>query len=261
MAPIHGLFHEIRFELLKVVVLNSFLDAIILFLGLLLVLSIFSMSLIWPLLIALIFFIVQIRRYNTKFSLEYIEARNPTVREMLRTAADNKGADTLMAHALFAELIEKVRTISSGTFLNFRRLSLKLGTVFALSILLVSLAFFNVNIQQFENPLASLEGTMTNYWQNIFGEANNTPTNVSEGGDIYGEPSLAKLGNKAVDITLQQGLNQIDFNKVSAANQSGTAPDNYPVDVSAKASQAYTGGLQDVNDRKTAADYSQEIKK
>lgn len=261
MAPIHGLFHEIRFELLKVVVLNAFLDATILFLGLLLVLSVFSISLLWPLAIALIFFILDVRRYSRKFSLEYIEARNPTVREMLRTAADNKSEETLMAHALFAELIDRVRTISSGTFLNFRRLSLKLGTVFALSILLVSLAFFNVNIQKFANPLASLEDTMTHYWQNVFGEANTTETNISEGGDIYGEPSLARLGDQAVAITLQQNLNQIDFNKVSAADQGGTAPDDYPVDVSAKASQAYTGGLQDVNDRKTAADYSQEIKK
>jgi len=262
MAPIHGLFHEIRFEILKVVILNAFLDATILFLALLLILSIFSMSLIWPLLVALLFFSFSIWRYGRRLSLAYIEERNPTVREMLRTAADNKGEDTLMAHALFAELIEKIRTISSGTFLDFRRLFLKIGAVFVLSIILVSLAFFNINIQKFQNPLASIEDTIGGYWGNLLGNANMTRPNVTEGGDIYGEPSLAKLGNTALGITLQQNLNQIDFNKVSQADQAGAAPDAYPADnASATASQAYTGGLQDVNDRKTAADYSQEIKK
>lgn len=261
MALINNLFREIRFELLKVIVLNSFLDATILFLALLLVLSVFSINIAWSLAAAIIFFCFRAWRYSKQLSLNYIEERNPTVHEMLRTAADNNGADTLMAHALFADVIERVRQISSGTFLDFKKLFLKIGAVFVLSAILISLAFFNINIQKFQDPLQGVENTLGNYWGGILGEPNNTKVNITDAGNIYGAPSIAKLGNQALNVTLQQSLSQIDFTKVSDAQQNQNTPPDYPTgNVSATASQAYTGGLQDVNDRKAAADYSQQIK-
>jgi hypothetical protein len=261
MAAIHSLFDELKFELMKVAVLNAFLDATIVFLVSLLVCNVFGIRMLYPLIIAGVFFVIDTWRYARKLSLSYIEEKNPTLREMLRTAADNRASDNLMSHALFAEVIEKVRNVSSGTFLNFQRLLLKIGTVFLVSAILISLAFFNVNIQKFENPLAGLENRFSSLFHGGPDAAANE-TGIGAAGDIYGEASIAKLGQQQLDVKLSQNLNQIDFTSVKNADAASN-PDleDYPVDVQAQASAAYTGGLEDVNDRKTAAEYSQEVKK
>lgn len=261
MSAIKSMLAEVRYELLKVVILDSFLDATILFLALLLVLGIFGIGIMLCLLIALLFLFIDGAVRWRRLNLVYIEDRNPAIREMLRTAADNRDSESLMAQALFADLIRRMRNVSSGTFVSFRRLGAKVAILFVLSLALVGLAFFNVNIQKFENPFNGLRDRMGGLGEFLGGA---TPeTNVSDAtDDIYGEPSIARLGNDQLDVQLQQSLNQIDFNKVGAAEDlSGEVPDSYPADVGAQASQAYAEGLEDITDRKTASDYSQRIKK
>ncbi|MBR9693176.1 hypothetical protein GOV07_04595, partial [Candidatus Woesearchaeota archaeon] len=196
-----------------------------------------------------------------KINLKYIEDQNPSMREMLRTAADNKDAESLMAHALFAEVIQKMKQVSSGTFLDFKEMGIKIGAMFALSMVLVSLAFFNVNIQKFENPLAGVGDSIGGFAGDMFGDGSIPEANLDQADEgIYGDPSIARLGDEELDITLQQSLTRIDFNTVDDADPSSDYPDSYPVDVSAQASEAYTAGLEDINDRKTAAEYSQQVK-
>jgi hypothetical protein len=262
MAAIKLMLDEVRFEMLKVIILNAFLDATILFLGLTLLLSVFSIGVIVPLILSLLFFAGDIYRYWTRINLSYVEERNPEIKEILRTAADNQDSDSLMAHALFAEVIQKIRAVSSGTFLDFQVLAMKIGVMFALSIIILSLAFFNVNIQKFENPLIAVGERARGIWSDFSGEETTPSLNLSEEDDIYGEYSVARLGSQDLDITLEQSLNQIDFNSVENADpQDAGGLDDYPVEVAAEAGQAFTDSIEDINDRKTAAEYSQEIKR
>lgn len=261
MAAIKLLLDEVRFEMLKVIILNAFLDATILFLGLILLLSVFSISIILPFLLSILFFAGDVYRYWRQIDLRYVEERNPDIREILRTAADNQESDTLMAHALFTEVIRKVRNVSSGTFLNFKTLSTKIGAMFLLSIIILSLAFFNVNIQKFENPLSGFGERVGGIWKDFSGKETTQSINLSSEDDIYGEYNLAHLGSQDLGITLEQSLNQVDFNNVENANpQDAGGLEDYPVEVTAEAGQAFTQSIEDINDRKTAAEYSQEIK-
>jgi len=263
MTAIKGLLNEIRFEMLKVIILEAFLDSILLFLALLLVLSIFGMGVMLPLLLSAVTLIIDVLVRTRKISLKYIEDQNPEIREMLRTAADNKDEEGLMAHALFAEVIEKMRNVSGGSFLDIKEAGIKLAAMFLLSGILISLAFFNVNIQKFENPLAGLTGTLEDGLNGLWGNGTDVAgvniTNMDK--DLYGDARIARLGSEDLAVTIQQNLNRIDFNKVSDADPNQIQPDDYPVEVSAQASEAYTAGLEDINDRKTAAEYSQQVKR
>ncbi len=262
MSAIHGLLAEIRFEMLKVIILEAFLDATILFLTLFLLLALFGIGLLPPLILALLFLAGDIAWRSRRISLRFIEERNPGLREMLRTAADNKEDEGLMAHALFAEVIERMREVSGGSFLDFKRTGTKIGAVFVVSALLVALAFFNVNIQKFENPLAGLGGRLGDGFSDLFSGEQVAGANLSdEDAELYGDPRMARLGQEELDVTIRQSLNRIDFTQVGEADPSEAGLEEYPVEVGAEASEAYTAGLEDINDRKTAADYSQEVRR
>lgn len=256
---IRNLLDEVRFELFKVIVLNAFLDATFIFLLAYLILTIFSIGWLIPLVIASLFFLGDVWFYSRRLSLRYIEERNPEVREMLRTAADNQDQQSLMAQSLFKEVAERMRQISSGSFLSVGKLATKLSAVFVLSIVLVGLAFFNVNIQKFESPLGTLQDRLAGFGS-YFGDHNES-TPIDEVGDEFGEPRMAELGESVLDITVQQSLNAVDFSNVNEAEETDDGGlRDFPAQVGAQAGAAYAGGLEEVTDRKTAADYSQEIK-
>ncbi|RME31552.1 hypothetical protein D6789_02355 [Candidatus Woesearchaeota archaeon] len=255
---IKDLFNELRIEMFKVIILNAFLDAALVFLVSYLILTIFSITPLAPLIIASLFFVGATIWHSRTLTLRYIEERNPEVSEMLRTAADNKDSDTLMAHALFNDVARKMRGISSGSFLQVSRLLTRLSIIFILSLGIITLAFFNVNIQKFENPFLGIAERIGER----FGETPETPETADVASvDELGEAHMATLGEEQLDVTIQQSLNAIDFTNVDEAEETDeTGLDTFPVDVAAQAGEAYTGGLQDITDRKTAADYSQEIK-
>ncbi len=256
MTSITELFNELRMEMFKVILLNSFLDAALVFLVSYLLLTIFSIGVLAPVVIAALFFCVAIVWHSRTLTLAYIEERNPEVSEMLRTAADNKESDTLMAHALFAEVAAKMRRVSSGSFLQLGRLLTRLAAIFLLSMGIITLAFFNVNIQKFENPFLGIADKVGSY----LGKTEPLNTTTPGAVDTLGDPHMATLGDQQLALTVQQSLNTVDFTSVSEADETAAALETFPVTVSARASEAYAGGLQDITDRKAAADYSQEIK-
>jgi hypothetical protein len=216
------MFGEVQYELIKIILLNVFLSTVILFLAADLVALIFGMPLWYVIATAAIYFIVMMFIEVRKISVHSVEEKNPELREMLRTAKDNMNEESLMAHALFYEVLEKMKRVSSGTFLDFKKLMIKLSSIFVLAIVLVGLAFLNINIQRFENPL---EKPLA-YVGRIFGtggagEAEGA-TGDDAGNDVFGDPSLAKLGDKQLTATINPSLDNPDFNNVDPANPSAS---------------------------------------
>jgi hypothetical protein len=203
--------------------LNVFLSAVILFMIADLVAMVFSMPLWYVVAIACIYFVITLIVEIRKISVHHVEAKNPELREILRTAKDNMGEDTIMAHALFYEVLEKMRRVSSGTFLDFRKLMLKIGAIFVLAIVLVSLAFFNVNIARFDNPLSRPFDALGSFINKLTGSEPNV-TGVVPGDDVFGDPSMAKLGSDQLVATVNPSLNSPDFNNIDPS-----APSDNPL--------------------------------
>lgn len=223
MQPIRNMFNEVQYELVKIILLNVFLSTIILFLIADLVALIFNMPLWYVIATSLIYFLIMMVTEVRKISIHHVEQKNPELKEILRTAKDNMGEDTLMAHALFYEVLEKVKRVSSGTFMDFRKLMIKICAIFALAILLVSLTFFNINISKFDNPLARPLSALGSFFGRVTGQ--DTGNGLGEGNtDVYGDPSMAKLGDKQLTATVTPSLDQPDFNNVDPA-----APSSNPL--------------------------------
>lgn len=246
MGDIKAMLKEVKFEMFKIVFLSAFLDSSIFFLITYLLLSVFSIGMIFPLIASATYLGIRTYLDLKKVSLETVEKNNPEIREMLRTANDNQNADSFMAHALFNEVIKKMKKISSGTFISLKQITKKLAVIFIISSLLFTMAFFNINISKFENPFKDI---------NLNFDFKKDKQNAAEE-DI----ALVTLGSGDVDISLKQNLNQIDFNDVSQAQDTGLLRSEAQGEVNAQASKAYTNSLDDLTDRKTAAEYSQKIK-
>lgn len=217
--PIKSMFNEVQYELVKIILLNVFLSTVILFLVVDLIALVFNMPLWYVIVISFVYFIISLVRQLRRISIKVVEERNPELREMLRTAKDNMGADSLMAHALFFEVLEKMRRVSSGTFLDFRKLMLKIGAVFVLAIVLVTISFFNINVAKFDNPLERPVAALGRF----FGTGGTEPdasgvTDANE--DIFGDPSMARLGDDQLTATINPSLDNPDFNTVDPANPS-----------------------------------------
>ena len=236
-SPIRSMFHEVRYELVKIIFLNVFLSTVILVLIADLVALMFSMPLWYVIVASTLYFVIMMVSEVRKISISHVEKTNPEMREILRTAKDNLSEDTLMAHALFYEVIEKMKRVSSGTFLDFRKLMLKLAVVFVLSICLVSIAFFDVNISKFDNPFAKPMAAIGGWFGTVTGQP--PATNTSDAStDVFGDPSLAKLGDKQLVATVNPSLSNPDFNNVDPS-----APSNNPLaDLGGSGSSFNAGG-------------------
>ena len=219
-APIKNMFNEVQYELVKIILLNVFLSTIILFLIADLVALIFDMPIWYVIIMAFIYFIIMMVIEVRKISVYQVERKNPELREILRTAKDNMGEDTLMAHALFYEVLEKMKQVSSGTFLDFKKLMAKLIVIFVLAIVLVSLAFFNINIQRFDNPFAKPMQVIGGFFGAVTGQQPDASGVDPASDDVFGDPSMAKLGDKQLTATVNPSLDNPDFNKVDPSNPS-----------------------------------------
>jgi hypothetical protein len=218
MQPIRNMFNEVQYELVKIILLNVFLSTVILFLATDLIALIFNMPLWYVIIISSLYFIIMLSIEVRKISIRHVEEKNPQLKEILRTAKDNMGDDSLMAHALFFEVLEKIKGVSSGTFLDFKKLMTKIAIIFCLAIVLVSIAFFNVNISKFDNPLEKPMAAIGGFFNKITGQE---PDNSLVGdAEVFGDPSIARLGNDQLVATVNPSMNAPDFTTVDPASPS-----------------------------------------
>lgn len=220
MKPIRNMFNEVRYELVKIILLNVFLSTVILFLVADLVALMFGMPIWYVIAVSFVYFAVLLVYEVRKISIAKVEEKNPELREILRTANDNQSEENLMAHALFHEVMEKMRKVSSGTFIDFRSLMTKLGMIFGLAILLVGLTYFNVNIQQFNNPFEKPVNAIRGVFSGTIGQAEGDSDVQDAADDVFGEYRMAELGDDELVATVNPSLNNPDFGDVGEADPS-----------------------------------------
>ena len=220
MLPIKRMFNEVQYELVKIILLNVFLSTVILFLVADLVALVFNMPIWYVVIIAFIYFVVVMTTEVRKISMARVEKNNPELKEILRTASDSVQEDTLMAHALFQEVIEKMRRVSSGTFIDFKGLMIKIGAIFVLAIVLITITFFNVNIQKFDNPLEGPLGRLAGLFSGTSGDAFGNANIDGATDDIFGDPNMARLGGDDLIATVNPSLNNPDFNNIDPSSPS-----------------------------------------
>jgi hypothetical protein len=260
MNPIKSLFNEVKIEMLKIAFIYSFLDSLMVFFSVYFVASFFNIKFLYiiliPSVVTLIFFIINFITRVNKMRLKNMEDANPQIKEMLRTAHDNMGEENIMMAALFEELKGKMKTVSSGNLLESKVIITRIISAVVIVFLTISVSAFNVNLKKIDIPFEKLRFMMPNGKSSA--EGNLTDLVFNQTDVIYGDASIAKLGNEEIDLNMNPTMSDIDFNQVSDAENKNLQEGGLPQEIAVNPDKF--NSQQVLDEAEQAANYSQRIK-
>lgn len=152
---VEKLLKRLKREFVKVNIIQASLDSIVFFLGLNLLTFLFSIELVSGIdnaqillgFTVLFFFgdlIYRVRNYR----LEIYEEENPELKEVLRTARDNLDKSDIASQALFDDLMERARSVTSDSIIPSKVIIQKILVVGALSFMTALSGIADIQIQQ-----------------------------------------------------------------------------------------------------------------
>ncbi|MBI3032795.1 hypothetical protein HYY69_04935 [Candidatus Woesearchaeota archaeon] len=137
----------------KVIILTTFLKTVIVFLLAYSILILIHFYKNMAFIIALFYFAYTVQKEINKKSLKEVEGKNPFLKEMLSTAADNVHVENFMVLKLQEQVFQGIKEIRISSFINLK----KLGKLFAFISLF---AIFNIIIGVNGWQILDLEGIL-----------------------------------------------------------------------------------------------------
>jgi hypothetical protein len=262
MEKTKGLFSEVKVEIVKANFIYSFLDSVMLFFILYFAASFFNISFIYTLLLpgvtTIIFFMFNLGSRLKKSRLKDMEDANPQLREILRTAHDNQDDNNFMVKALFDELKGKLRTSSSGKLLDPKRIMMRVASAIAIVFLIVFLSSITINLKKIDIPYEKLKFLRDKTSEaRLEGEVSDLLFNQTNA--IYGDASIARLGDEAISININPAMSKIDLTRTGEAEERELSSAKIPQEVEATGSAYNSQKL--LEEAEAAVNYSQRISK
>ncbi|KYK25089.1 hypothetical protein AYK26_02750 [Euryarchaeota archaeon SM23-78] len=261
MPKIKDLFNEVKIEMLKVALINTFLDSIMVFFFSYFIASFFNVKFLYILLvpgiITFLFFLISFAVRIKKMRLKAMEDANPQVKEMLRTAHDNMEVENLMTIALFEELKRKMRSVSTGNLLESKKIVTRIISAVAVVFLIIFVSSLNIKLEKIDIPFEKLRFMIPSSPKDEYTEGNIVDLVFNETEVVYGEASIAKLGNEEIDLNMNPTMSEIDFNQISEAERESLREGRIPQEIGVNPDAFSTQEVLD--EAEQAANYSQRI--
>jgi hypothetical protein len=205
MSKITGMLHELRNELIKIVFLDTFLDSIIVFLSFYLFFVLINLRPIVAIAPGIFAFFFIMRRKIETIKLKSVEDKNPQMSEMLRTAADNVDKDNVMIRLLDQEVLQKMRTVATSSFMNVRLIMYKLLSISGIFVVTLYIASTNLHIINATEMISS------------FGMPDKLISLDDKG--LYGDEDIVSLSDESVDLELNPLSFELNLDKVQEAEK------------------------------------------
>jgi hypothetical protein len=152
---VEKLLKRLKREFVKVNIIQASLDSIGVFLGLNLLTFLFSIELVSGienaqvlLGFSVVFFFGDLIYRVRSYRLEIYEEENPELKEVLRTARDNLDKSDIASQALFDDLMERARSVTSDSIIPSKVIIQKILVVGALSFMTALSGIADIQIQQ-----------------------------------------------------------------------------------------------------------------
>jgi hypothetical protein len=206
MSEILRLLKELKGEMVKAIILHSFLDSAIIFLVLALFFTVLNINLIYLSGPMVLLFIILVLLKVRKDHLRYIERMHPEVNEMLRTAHDTRDSDSFMVRAFHLDVFKAVKAVDSASLLRMPKALQKVFLLVVLAVATVGLSashFHLVDVGKYVNTgLAAI--------------ASFRPGDVISGGERIQDDAVADIGNAKQQVELTPLSYELDISTVSA---------------------------------------------
>lgn len=247
---VEKLLKRLKREFIKVNLLQASLDTLLFFLTANLVLSLLSIRVTQSfsnpqslLGLSLIIFIADLYYRAKNYRLEIFEEKNPELRERLRTARDNLESTNIVSQALFDEVLDRSRTVTSESIIPSKKIIQKMVVVGILSFLTVLSGIANFQLMEDGGELLP---EVEDLERQITGE-DDEGFQLKNGSEIYGDRKDIDVSGQLVDFNIT-GSGETEDSELESTD---ARPEEVRLDVSGPALS---------EDLELAKRYSLEIK-
>ncbi|MBU4222217.1 MAG: hypothetical protein KKA10_11505 [Euryarchaeota archaeon] len=181
---------ELKHVLIRFRVVETALDAVIIFLSLFVVLSYAGISSMWALFLPPVLFFFIALRYRTDANIiKLIEKRYPSLRERLGALYDSRDEKNAVVDDLAASVSSDMDGVKYSSFISTSRLGIRTTVI----LLLVTFVLSSALTHSPKNPMQT-EGPGTI----------DLPESTGSGAspDIFDEPSVVKIGNDSQGVLI-----------------------------------------------------------
>jgi len=225
---VETLFKRLKREFVKVNLLQACLDTLMFFLCANLILFLFSLKItsyipnIQALVgLSTVFFLVDLFYRARTYKLEIYEQKNPELHEILRTARDNLNKNNIASQAMFDELMDRSRSVTSESIIPSKRIIQKVVIVGILSFLTVvsGLADFQIISEEGGNLVPDVGDLGDQQDEDEF--------ELKNASDIYGERKDIDVSDQLVNFTIE-GEGESEDTELGSSN---ARPEDVVLDV------------------------------
>ncbi len=214
VKPIGQALREAKRAVMQVVLFNSVIDTLVVFMLLLLGCTLLTFPRWYALIPAAVYAFMHTYGNVKEVSFSSIESKFPALKEQLITVADNWKEQNEIIDALNQEVLQKMREIRTSSFLNFGKLTREVAVMAIVSFIIIGSAAFNVHFLDFKKAVNELREFKPFQEYDINEELlqYEESTNLSE---ILGNKSITELGSQQLNLELNPLKSDVDIGKVN----------------------------------------------
>lgn len=168
MEGIDDFHKKVKFEAMKALAFNTFLNASIMFLALNFVLSFFGIPYIISLLPALAYFFKSFIGHVRKFDLKEVESKNPDLTHIVSIAQRSASEKHALSDTMFDNLIKSTRTAIFFNLMTSKRVREKIYALVFLALLAILVGSFHLYPTKVFFRVSDIDLTQPSLWTNIY---------------------------------------------------------------------------------------------
>lgn len=248
---------ELETNIVIVKLANILINTALVFLFVFLLGTLFDFSYYFALGISLVLFIGMLIHLFIKQKYYYdVESKYPELNEKLRTVHDNVNKTNDITDSLKEDVLKFLHSISLSYFIDFHMAYLKVLLVAIFSVLIVVFAFLNVNLDVNMGFKLITDGNAVG--ANV--SAQNMDLDYFEGNlsDVLGKKSVAKIGNKELNLIINPAESDADVNNIKKVSQEDFNSPSFPKEIYTSYDVSYNDKIAKDN-QKLVKSYFEQI--
>ena len=262
MKNFKQVLNEVNVIVEEVLAFDIILTSVLIFLAFYLVLMLLSLNPWYALFptLAYLAFLLYIDVNTNKYKI--VENKYAPLYEKLRTAADNVNVENEVVDELEGEVVIDLRNVRVSSFVKIKKVSYKvLGSVILCLVILFS-SIYNVHFGDLNFTLEGIKDLIYKEGTGAGGSELGDELVSGKGGegeDIYGDESIAKIGNNEVEIKIKQASVEIVGTELYELPERDFE-ETFPEEIFAASSAGYEERIT-IENQKLVKDYFEELSK